>query len=84
MISQAARRRHDHMRLVGQLQGLAHHVCHNNTGEMFVPLTHTVLKPRHRGVCVVTHATDNDAVLQTQRLPQDSKLLSDLIGQLPA
>lgn len=32
---------------------------------------------------VITHSTDNDAVFQTQRLPQDSKLLCDLIGQLP-
>lgn len=31
----------------------------------------------------VTHSTDNDAVSQTQRLPQDSKLLCYLICELP-
>lgn len=29
-----------------------------------------------------THSTNNDAVLQTQRLPQHPELLSDLVGQL--
>ncbi len=33
---------------------------------------------------VRTHSTDDDAVSQTQRLPQDSKLLCNLIGELPA
>lgn len=33
---------------------------------------------------IVTHSTNDDAVPQTKRLPQDSELLSDLIGQLPA
>lgn len=30
-----------------------------------------------------THAADNDAVFQAQRLPQDPELLCDLVGQLP-
>lgn len=30
-----------------------------------------------------THATNDDAVLQAQRLPQDPELLCDLVGQLP-
>lgn len=30
-----------------------------------------------------THAADNDAVFQAQRLPQDPELLCNLVGQLP-
>lgn len=33
---------------------------------------------------VVTHSSDDDAVSQTQRFAQDSELLCNLIGQLPA
>lgn len=32
---------------------------------------------------ILTHSTNNNAVLETQRLPQNSELLCDLIGQLP-
>lgn len=32
----------------------------------------------------LTHPTNNDAIFQPQRLPQDSKLLRDLVGQFPA
>lgn len=34
-------------------------------------------------VAVLTHSTNNDAIPQSQRLPQDAKLLGDLIGQFP-
>lgn len=30
-----------------------------------------------------THAANNDAVFQAQRLPQDPELLCNLVGQLP-
>lgn len=40
-------------------------------------------KPQPRDKKVVTHSTDNDAFFQTQRFPQDSELLCNLIGQLP-
>lgn len=129
VIGQPARRRYDHMWLVGELQSLAHHVCQqHNRGEAqtgfysnwqlcFMHLIMRLMQiwrwknnkymtvnwaiSAEVKVCsccrmksneswlqsdvkLFTHSTDDDAVSQTQRLPQNSKLLCNLIGQLPA
>lgn len=81
------------MRLVRQLQGLAHHVCRptqpdGQRGEQNERVTGIAeagyLHPSSSVHGRLTHSANNDAVPQSQRLPQDAKLLGDLVGQLPA
>lgn len=87
MIGQSTWSRYNNVRLLGKFQCLGHHICQKQQTSLSVQLQAWLMSVKiidSKEKDVLTHSTNNDAVPQTQGLPQDSKLLSNLIGQLPA
>lgn len=82
MVGQAPRGGDNHVWLPREIQCLCHHIWSEGRSKaqwMGSAGTHSPPQP----LSPHTHAANDNAVLQTQGLPQHPELLSDLVGQLP-